>query len=787
MSTVRFRAFLAALALLAFHVPGSVDVVSAQARRTPLKSAPALQILKRDILGLYDGTTEPTAKGTRLHKYLEMPLNHLGYRLTLHDISKGLPSLDTLARYHAVATWFSGEISDGKSFLLWAARAARTGSRFVVLDSVGLLGEKSELPVINAFLGELGVAYAEYFVSDAKETRVLAADRMIGFEAKLEASKLPGHQVVIARNPRLDVHLSLTDPAHRWAGARYSAQVSTSARGGFASTGYVMQSDATTNVTRWIIDPFAFLEASLGSELRPIPDTTTISGRRIYFSHIDGDGWNNMSTVAPYAERRDIAATVMIDQLIALYPDLPVTVGLIAGDADPTHGGTAQAAEVARRIFALPHVETASHTCTHPYHWAFYDRYKRDAEIARVLRFADDQPNYDDRSLASLVRHWRGQNSAKPAIVTENDIATGLPRARPQQPFDLGLEVKGALDRTARLAPSSKPPSLYLWSGDTTPFEAAVKATREAGVRNMNGGDSRFDAKHPSVAYVPPVGIAVGEERQIYAVNSNENTYTDGWQGPFDAFKQLTETLDNTERPRRLKAFNLYYHSFSATRPEGVEAVKTHLDRARRDQVTPIKASRYAAIADSFYSTEVTPAGARRWRITNRGALDTVRFDRADAWRIDDRLSVGVIGYAHHQGSLYVALDPAVREPVVAIAAASNLPATPHLVESRWLVSQVEHQACRSTATVEGYGDGAFVWGGFPARSYTITATRGTQTVHKASAETDASGKLAFTIPTDAIAPLGLTITCEDAAPLRNNSGGQESARGKRRIGAPGR
>ena len=97
MSTVGFRAVLAAFVLLAFHLAVSIDAASAQARRTPLKSAPAPQLLKRDVLGLYDGTTEPAAKGTRLHKYLEMPLNHLGYRLTLHDISKGLPPLGAIA------------------------------------------------------------------------------------------------------------------------------------------------------------------------------------------------------------------------------------------------------------------------------------------------------------------------------------------------------------------------------------------------------------------------------------------------------------------------------------------------------------------------------------------------------------------------------------------------------------------------------------------------------------------------------------------------------------------
>ncbi len=38
----------------------------------------------------------------------------------------------------------------------------------------------------------------------------------------------------------------------------------------------------------------------LGDEMRPVPDVTTHSGRRMYYSHIDGDGWRNVTLVKPY-------------------------------------------------------------------------------------------------------------------------------------------------------------------------------------------------------------------------------------------------------------------------------------------------------------------------------------------------------------------------------------------------------------------------------------------------------------------------------------------------------
>lgn len=744
------------------------------------------ELLKRDVLGLYDGKTEPVAKRTRLHRHLEMPLNHLGYRLTLHDVSNGLPADADLKRYHAVATWFSGEISGAHQYLAWAASRARKGTRFVVLDSVGLLGSKTEIPLINAFLGELGVGYAEYYVSDTKSTRIEEAGTMIGFEAKLDPGALPGHQVVVVKDPRTVTHLSVTDPAHRWVAAPNSALVTTHPRGGFASSGYAVRYDTERKITQWVIDPFAFLEYALGGERRPIPDTTTMSGRRIYFSHIDGDGWNNTTSVEPHASNREPAAAAMLDKLIAPYPDLPVSVGLIAGDTDPMHGGVAQAAGIARKMFALPQVETASHTCTHPYHWAFYETYKREAEISRVLQFADAQPAYDDRSLASLVRHWRTQAQPQNAVSNETvaSLRHGLPRARPQQPFNLDVEVKEALVRASQLAPREKPARLYLWSGDTTPFEAAIRATREAGARNMNGGDSRLDATYPSVTYVPPIGIAVGAERQIYAVNSNENTYTNGWTGPFDAFKQLSETLDNTERPRRLKAFNLYYHSYSASRPDALDAVRIHLDRARNDAVTPIKASHYAAIAEGFYSTEIVMLGRDRWRILNRGSLDAVRFDNVDPnIGIDVAASQGVIGYTHHQGSVYVSLDRSVTDPMIVLQSSSARGSRPipHLIESRWTVSALERKPCRTAAVVQGYGRGDFTWGGFNVGSYAVRASRNGSIAHSETVAAAGDGTLKFALPAIGIEPLAIDIACSssiaEAAAMRVIASAPQTAR----------
>src|SRR5690606_17748901 len=60
--------------------------------------------------------------------------------------------------------------------------------------------------------------------------------------------------------------------------------------GGFAFSPFILEVGEAGR-TRWFVDPFAFLKASLRLPDMPIPDTTTDSGRRLLTAHIDGDGF----------------------------------------------------------------------------------------------------------------------------------------------------------------------------------------------------------------------------------------------------------------------------------------------------------------------------------------------------------------------------------------------------------------------------------------------------------------------------------------------------------------
>ena len=175
---------------------------------------------------------------------------------------------------------------------------------------------------------------------------------------------------------------------------------------------------------------------------------------------------------------------------------------------------------------------------------------------------------------------------------------------------------------------------------------------------------------------------------QVYASNSNENTYTDLWTDRFFAFKFLTATLKNTESPRRVTAHNIYYHMYSGEKLPSLTAVLENYRYAATQELAPITASAYAAVVDGFHTATITELGPREWRVDHRDGLQTIRFDDLSTPWVDFARSSGVLGQRVHQGSLYVALDPAVSSPVIALTRVPS--AQPYLVHARWLVSHLQ-------------------------------------------------------------------------------------------------
>jgi len=719
-------------------------------------------MVQRDILALYDGRLESAPDSTRVHRYAEMPLNYLGYVVDYWDISKGLPDESALRNVHGILTWFMSP--PPPALFAWLQQACARGIRIAIIGDGGVPRGETALAEANGLFAAIGFKFSNSSIDLTYASKVALRDSMIGFERDLDPV-LPEYPIVETAATDVVPHLRLED--QRADGVIASTVVLTSPRGGFAADSYFTYEIPGTEFSQWIVDPVAFFSAAFGALPGPVPDVTTISGRRIYLSHIDGDGWNNLSRIARFRDDEMISAAVVQHELVEPYPDLPVTIGVIGADVDPRYGEVSAAQRTARALFKLSQVEVGTHTYTHPFSWPFFARYDRSRELQALGKTELD---WADRAMSNvrtiskrLFPVLANSERHSERVVSDHDP----PRAYANFSFDLDQEVAGAVQASDSLAPPGKPAVLYQWSGDADPFPEAVARTRALGVRNMNGGDSRVDADAPSIAYVAPISRPVGKERQIYSPDANDYIYMSDDNGREFGFLYFNKTIEATEFPRRLKPIDLYYHMYVGERPAELNVVRRHLDEMRRLELAPITASHYAAIADAFFSTQLIRLDDTSWRVSNRGALQTVRFDDADGLTIDLARSVGVLGERRRGSTLYIALDAAVDDAVVALSpigspADAVQDSTPYLISSRWVFSNLQREECGFTADVQGFGAGEMSWGGLHPGSYRVQVRRSNSTLWQADATADASGTMAISVKTDAIEPVHVDVSCAD-------------------------
>jgi hypothetical protein len=176
-----------------------------------------------------------------------------------------------------------------------------------------------------------------------------------------------------------------------------------------------------------------------------------------------------------------------------------------------------------------------------------------------------------------------------------------------------------------------------------------------------------------------------------------------------------------------------------------------------------VSANRYAAIVDGFFSARVDRVGSATWRISNRGELQTVRFDAAEGSEVDFQSSVGVIGQKRNGTTLYVALDETIEPAVIVLgppALSRTVARSFALVESRWLVRHVVRNECALSFEAQGYGDGSFTWSDAASGRYMITVDRVGGEVWRQTGEADDAGIVKFVLPVSAIDPVAIRMDC---------------------------
>ncbi|HRK71439.1 MAG TPA: hypothetical protein PLA85_07610 [Micropepsaceae bacterium] len=688
----------------------------------------------RTIIGIWNSHEDDAYRLSNVHALAEMPLNHLGLLVEPYDIFAGLPDLSARNDVRGILIWVTDDrLSEegAEAFAAWLETARARKLPIVIFGAVPGDSREDETPgdpaVLARIFGALGLVNLGGWLSYSYDLSITQIERdMLEFERKLDDA-LPAVEVVRAAPGVADVRPLITlvrrnDPASLTTPAVITPF------GAYVQSEFIIWGGNDGTFRMWRLNPFRFFRDVFGTGDLPKPDTTTLTGRRIYYSHIDGDGWVNISNADGYRDRGIISAEVILNEIIAAYPDLPVTVAPIAAEIDPAFGAREDAIAMARRILALPQVEAASHTYSHPYQWDFFGPAY---DVARDLAFVNQYPKVRIDPAAS------GIAAAERSALSGN---YELPRAYGDIPYSLEREISGSLALVNALAPEGRAGRLIQWSGDTSPGEEVLRLVRERGFLNINGGDTRFDGDWPSYTAVSPVGRQVGAERQIYSSQANENLYTDLWRGRFFGFRFLETSLRNTESPIRVKPINIYYHMYSGEREEGLSALRRNLDYARGEAITPVTTSHYAEIGNGFYTARVIREGDG-WAIEDRGALNTIRFDDAVELLPDLARSSGVMGAVHFQGSLYVALDPVAERPVIVLTRGD--PGLPMLVESRWPARGMAVSAARVTFAANGFGAGDMIFQVDPNSAWMVSANG--QELMRATATDE--GELAFSLP----------------------------------------
>ena len=691
----------------------------------------ATQTVPRTILALYDGRREKTPADTRLHRFLELPLNHLGYSLRYLDVSRADLPEPVDPRIAGAVSWFDAPLLDPDRFAAWAV-AARSDCphafSFIVLGETGLLADSKPRSADELYLRRLGLGWIARSTLLGDLTDVTnSASLLPGFESDFVFR--PGRYASLRALTPADSSLRVV-PAGKNAGDSIDLVVQHHPNA-YVHQSATLDADSRSAGHFWIMDPFAILGRALSRDTQsPIADVTTLNGRRIYFETVGPEGWLAPAPARTFDEAPRLGSENLLTTLIMPFPDLPVTVSVVTGDLDSAIGG--KLAEIgqraAGRIFSLPQTAVATSGRSLVRHWAVISETPQTAVTAppKGEAVSLDQSN---RLLAILGRNLRGA-FADPYAPAEPQLSDGL-RQYGQDPFVMSAETVDAIETVRALTPNKRAPPLFLWSGDGKPAPDARAAVTEAGSPALGGGVTAIGAS-ASVSGLSPFFLLDGPQMQVYHALPGDLGNLGYPSKDVQALQGLGLLVSQTDRPLRLKPFQLAYSAGSANQFATLSTIERLKRMAVSADTIPIFASRYVEIVEGFSTVRFKPEGARKWRITDRGGLQTIRFDDARALSLDLAESEGALGARRINSSLYVALDPGTVAPLVALTpdvstSGMTVPGGQiGLLESNLEVLSATVTACLSVLAVTGWGKGEIGIYGDPGARYRISIGSGT-------------------------------------------------------------
>ena len=593
----------------------------------------SVEVMPRRILIVHSSlANEFELRGTEAVRMATMPLNYLGYAVEYVDYRR-LPEANLAGRYAGVVLWLGalGTSAERQKVSAWMSRRMDENVPMALINEVG--------PMLSPSLSnKLGLDQTSKG-DDSGPVTITQQASMMGFERQPRPQANEFTPLILKEGRPL---LTLNKGKAKQVAAAITPW------GGYVMAPFGLVTLATQEESRWVIDPFVFFKEALRLPDMPVPDVTTESGRRMLLVHMDGDGFVSRSELPG----NPFAGEVIRDRIVKKIP-VPMAISVIEAELSPQGlypQYSQQLEAVARDIFRAPHVELASHSYTHPFNW----------------------------------------EKAQAAGETAQGYHLNIPGYR----FNLQREIEGSIRYIeTRLAPAGKKVALFLWTGDTVAGRDAIALTKKQGVLNMNGGDTVATQSSPTVTQVEGLGMYFGDQFQVFAPNQNENVYTNDWRGPFSGFERVIETFEFTEKPRRLKPINIYFHTYIATKLAGLRSLEKVLDYALKQETTPVFASDYAKKVESFLHVAVART-ATGWRVRGMGNLHTLRAPNS-LGTPDLARSESVAGYKPNPQDSYLHLVGSSAELVFTPQATNTV----RLDSANATLESVERSANASTTT----------------------------------------------------------------------------------------
>jgi len=526
---------------------------------------------------------------TEAHQHGGLVIEYLGYIEKLYDINDGLPSLNDMRHYAGVVIWLHDVVDNPLEFIKWVKS----------LDTIGLK---------VVFISNFGIGQADEVLEliDVKKTKglvqkkeIIHQDKMIPFE--IDPSMSLVHKSYKSKNIKPLLTYENTDGTKSTPGAITSWG------------GYIVEQAFMQGIEKeflWVTNPFKFFEEGLRLEKLVVPDVTTENGKRLFFTHIDGDGIMNKVEGKPDLFSGD----VILEEILKPYK-VPHSVSLVGAEIRPD-GLYPQLSEkmlqISKDMFALENVEGATHTFTHPFKWGKI----QNNQLSQEYRLKVKDYNFSlEHELVDSIEYLNDNLSSE----------------------------------------NTKHIQTVFWSGDCTPRENALEVIYQNNLLNINGGDTLITRTKPWLSYVGPLGVERGEYYQVYTGAQNENVFTNDWLGPYWGFKKVVQTFQMTDSPRRLKPIDIYYHLYSGSKMASLKALKFVFDWSLKQEVMPIFTSEYIPKVLDFYTASMAKDGDD-WLVDGLRDLKTIRIEKENA-AVDFINSNSTVGLKHFENHTYLSLD----------------------------------------------------------------------------------------------------------------------------------